>query len=173
MEFASYGFDVFYSIFRNFNTEVSCDRKEIMCIHPVCKQEYKITIYDCKTTTLSEKSFGFNKDMKFPNYYTVLTYSISSELPQEEFRIQDCARGDKPKRMETNSSTSNEISSCCVAVIGGADRPSAIFIALKDSEEYNKHLVCSSLHFTLVPEVEWRTIFYVKKYEDYGMEIHL
>jgi len=157
----------------HFNTEAPCDRKEIMCIHPVSKQEYKITIYDCKTTTLPEKSFRFNKDMIFPNCYTRLTYRILPELSQEEFRIQDCARSDKPTRMETNSLTSNEISSCGAAVIGGADGPSAIIIAPKDFEEYNKHLACSSLHFTQVPEVEWRTIFYVKEYEDYGMEIHL
>jgi hypothetical protein len=156
----------------HFKTEAPCDRKEIMCIHPVSKQEYKITIYDCETTTLQEKSFRFDKDMKFPNYYTMLTYSISPELPQEEFRIQDCARSDKPMRKDTNSLTSNEIVSCGVAVIGGADGPSAIFIAAKGSEEYNKRLACSSLHFTQVPEVEWRTIFYVKEYEDYGMEIH-
>lgn len=156
-----------------FTTEVSCDRQEITCFHPVSKQEYKITIYECEPTTLSEKSFRFHKSMKIPNYYAVLTYSISPELPQEEFRIQDCVRSDKPKRMDTNSSTPNENSSGSIAVIGGADGPSAIFIAAKDSEEHNRHMACSSLHFTQVLKVEWRTIFYVKECEDYDMEIHL
>ncbi len=152
----------------HFTTETPCDRQEIMFNHPVSKQEYKLTISECETTTLQEKSFRFNKDLQFPNYFNTLTYSISPELPQEEFRIQDCARSDKPRSMETNSS--NEISSCGVAVIGSADGPSAIFLAVKNSEEINKRVACSSLHFAQEDKVEWRMIFYVKENQDFFME---
>ncbi|MDD3172851.1 MAG: hypothetical protein PHF63_04195 [Herbinix sp.] len=157
----------------HFTTEPHCDRQEILCKHPVSKQEYKIKIYECETATLSEKLLRFNEDMQYPNYFIKLSYSISPELPQEEFRIQDCARSDKPKCIGTISLAPNEISSVGVAVIGSADGPSAIFIARKDSEENNKRLTCSSLHFTQVPRVEWRTIFYVKENENFGIEIIL
>jgi hypothetical protein len=156
----------------HFTTKVPCDRHEIMCIHPVCEQTHKITIYECEKTSLSERLIQFNKDMQFPNYFNKLTYGISPELPQEEFQIQDCARSDKPKSLESNSSTSNVAASCCV-VIGGADGTFAIHAPTKDSEENLKRLACSSLHFTQVPEVEWRTIFYVKENEDYETEINI
>lgn len=157
----------------HFTTKAPCNRQKIICNHPVTKQNFMLTIHECVATTLPEKQIGFNNNMKFPNYFNMLTYSISPELPQEEFKIQDCARSDKPKSIETNSLTSNEFSSCGLAVIGGAGGPSAIFIAGKASEEYDKRLACSSIHFTHVPEVEWRTLFYVKENEDFYMDIYL
>lgn len=153
----------------HFLTEVPCDRREINCIHPVSKHEYKLTIYDCDITTLPEKSFQFNKDMQFPHIFYTLTYSLSPELTQEEFRIQDCSRSDKPRNVNTNSVTSDEISS--YGVIGGADGPAAIFVARKDSEEMKKRVACSSLHFNPEDKVKWRTIFYVKENEDFCMEL--
>lgn len=157
----------------HFTTEATCGRQEIMCIHPVTKQEYKITTYECKTATLPETPHHFSKAMKYPKQFYMLTYSISPELPQEEFRIKDCAASDKPKSIGIDSLTSNEISSAGVSIIGGAEGPTAIFIAGKNSEENNMRLACSSLHFIPVPKVEWRTIFYVKENKDFNIEIIL
>ena len=157
----------------HFITEDSCYGQEITCIHPLSKKKYKITLYGCKTNTLPEDSFRFNKDILFPNNYRMLTFSISPELPQEEFGIHDCARGDKPRSIITNTFASNEISSCGVAIIGGACGPSAIFIADKSSEKHNRRLACSSLNFSPVSLIEWRTIFYVKQNEDLSINIDL
>lgn len=153
----------------HFTTEDPHYRQEITCIHPVSQQEYKITIDECETKTLQDTLSRFYKDVELPNYYKMLTYTIIPELAQKDFRIQDCARGDKPRSRE--NSISNEISSCGDFIIGSSDAPSAIFITGKNSEENNKRIACSSLHFTQVPKVEWKTIFYIKENEDYSLDI--
>lgn len=157
----------------HFTTEDHCGRQEITCTHPVSKQEYKITLYECASQNLSEASFEFNNEQQFPNCYKILTYSIFPDLSQGEFIIRDCARGDKPRKIKENSLASDEVVACGIAIIGGSDGPSAIFIAGKDSDESNRRMACSSLHFTQVQKVEWRTIFYVKENEDFDMDIIL
>lgn len=158
----------------HFTTEEdNSHKKEITCIHPVSKQEYKITLYECASQNLSEASFKFNKEQQFPNCYKILTYSIFPDLSQGEFIIRDCAKGDKPRRIKENSLAFDEVVACGIAIIGGSDGPSAIFIAGKDSDESNRRMACSSLHFTQVQKVEWRTIFYVKENEDFDMDIIL
>jgi hypothetical protein len=99
----------------------------------------------------------------------MLTYCISPELSQEEFRIQDCARGDKSR----SRIISNEISAHGDAIIGGSFGPSAIFIVDKSSEKYNRRLACSSFYFSPVSMIEWRVIFYIKENEDYYIDIIL
>lgn len=156
----------------HFTTEEDhCNGQEITCIHPVSKQEYKIKLYECASQTLPEASFEFNKERQFPNCYKILTYSILPDLPQEEFVIRDCIRGDKPRRIKENSLASDEIIS--IGIIGGSDGPSAIFIVENDSELRNKRTACSSLHFTQATKVEWRMIFYVRENEDLDMNIML
>lgn len=162
----------------HFMTEDPCYGQEIAMIHPVSKREHRLTLYGCETNTLSTDAFRFTEAIQYPNIYKVLSYHISPDLPPEEFRIQDCTRGDKPRYKKsrnhgTNSFVPNETSACSIGIIGGADGPSAIFIAGKSSDEHNMHYAYSSLHFSPVSKVEWRTTFYVKENEDLCMNINL
>jgi hypothetical protein len=156
----------------HFLTEDSCGNQEVTCIHPVSKKEYRVTLHGCETNTLPDTAFRFMKDVQYPNFYKVLTYSVSPELSPEDFRIQDCERGDRPRSKSTKPGVMQGDSESAVAVIGSADGPAAIFIAGKSSKENDKRIACSSLYFTQVPVVEWRTIFYVKENEDVSLDIN-
>ena len=57
-----------------------------------------------------------------------------------------------------------EAAACSVAVIGGADGPTAIFVAKGNSEKMR--VACSSLHFEKKSEIEWQMLFYKKMMED-------
>ena len=60
-----------------------------------------------------------------------------------------------------------------MGIIGGAEGPTAIFIAGKDTKESRKHISCSALHFNKISQVEWRPIFYMKDREDLKLIINI
>lgn len=144
------------------------EMREIEFTHPVSKQKHKLLLLQCEGNTIPEESLRLREDMYMPDTYKALTYSVIPDLPQREFQIRDCARGDKP-RIKENSTASSGFSS--VGIIGGADGVSAIFIAGKASNDQKKYAACSSLYFDPVPKVEWRMVFYVKENEDIYQEI--
>ena len=72
------------------------------------------------------------------------------ELSGREFSIRDCARSNQPKRKYP----AGQNNACSVGIIGGADGPTAIFLAGRQGIQV--HSVCSALHFEPVETVEWK-----------------
>jgi len=155
----------------HFVTEDPFEEQEITCIHPISKEEHRLTLYECETNTMPASSFRFKDGMQYPNNFKVLTYSISPELSPNEFGIQDCAKSDQPRSQTNDPDVVNKRSVSSIGIIGGSDGPSAIFIAGNNSKEQTKHPACSSLHFFQQSKVEWRMKFYVKETKDISLEI--
>lgn len=141
--------------------------------HPLTGEKVVLTIYDCEDEKLPEDSFASAKsrEMEYPTNYQILSYSIYPELPADAFRLEDCGRGDAPKR-KTENFRAGKKAAASAAVIGGADGPTAVFMAGK-SRVPDKHTVCSSLHFERVQKVEWKPVFLVAQREDMTLTVKL
>jgi len=155
-----------------FITDQAFQSQVIQLIHPLSKKEYQLTIDGCEATSLDADAFRFRNDLEYPGYFHVLAYHISPELSFEEFRIQDRARSDRPRSRGCDSAISNRTSVGSMAVIGGCDGPTAIFVAGRQVSNQHTITVSSSLHFTPISKVEWQPVFYVKENEDIVLEIH-
>ena len=67
-----------------------------------------------------------SKNQEFPPHYTVMSYTLSPDLPDGAFTVTDCLRSDQPRRKQTNLNEPQAFSSVYVAIIGGSDGPTAI-----------------------------------------------
>lgn len=161
---------------KHFITDDSCNNKEITITHPVSKKVHTLILSECENKSLPEASAHFFSNEQLPNYYKAFMYSVTPDLSPNEFRIQDCARSDKPRRQKDGNakSAADGICSCgVIGIIGGADGPTEIIVSGNYSKEPKKYIACSSLHFEPVSIVEWRTIFYIKKNDDFNLNITL
>ncbi|MCM1044240.1 MAG: hypothetical protein NC417_01910 [Candidatus Gastranaerophilales bacterium] len=128
----------------HFSTDASCNGKTITAVHPLTGQEYTLTLHECEQTRHSFTGIE-TKDMIYPEYSQILSYSITPEIDRNLFDIRDCVEGDKPRIRNTQRE----------------DGPTAIFMAGKSAAS-DKRTACSSLHFEPVPEVQWRMVFQIK-----------
>lgn len=138
--------------------------------HPITGVRHTLTVIDNVPEKMKMDRGIFDKDMEWPEHYRCLRYTLSPDLSDGEFMIQDCADSDSPRQKKKNSvplaASSKDAS---IAIIGGADGPTAIFFACKNPEKF--HEAYSSLHFEPVEKVEWRIGFYEKQRRDITVEI--
>ena len=157
----------------HFVTTEFSEQQEHIIVHPITGMEYKLILSDCTTQTLPENSFQYKEDMIFPNIFKVLNYRTEPELTTKEFMIQDRVRSDPPRDRYNSTKPRMERSACSTGIIGRASGISAIFIPGEGAKEYHWRTACSSMHFEVVQNVEWQTMFYVKETEDIVVEIEL
>ena len=87
--------------------------------------------------------------MVYPEYYQMLSYSITSEIDQSLFSIQDCSESDQPRLGDAYGEPDRP------------DGPTAVIMAGKGAA-LKKRMAVSSLHFEPVSEVQWRAVFQIK-----------
>ena len=153
----------------HFITEAGCEEKTLELIHPVTGQGFTLTIHGYEPDVMRGFEIPHLQDMELPTRYHSLSYSLSPELSQEDFRIQDCCKSDQPRKVGGCKENEKENTVGSIAIIGGAEGPSAIFIAGRYKEDVSRYTTCSSLHFDKRSQVEWRPIFYVKEREDFSL----
>lgn len=141
---------------------------QIRFTHPATGIEHTLHVHEYKEEELDAKCFG-DEDMEYPTHYTAMTYTISPDIEEQSFLIQDYGEGDQPRRKSLRADELGEAAACSVAVIGGADGPTAIFVAKGNSEKMR--VACSSLYFEKKSEIEWQMLFYKKMMEDIGVTI--
>ncbi len=130
--------------------------------HPFSGAEHLLTVLDYRAEEISLPE----RDFEFPRWCNVLCYMLEPALPQGHFRLQDCVQNDQPVPKMT------EGSAAAIGIIGGADGPTAIFVAA-EAEEIPALTAYSALHFEPVaPEkVEWQAVFLEKTKEDIVVEL--
>ena len=147
---------------QRFSAEKEGDRVALR--HPITKEEHLLTVLEINSGELDNTNFP-EKEMVWPTYYKEMKYTLTPDLPRSKFMVQDCAESDRPiSKIERKNK--GEVS---VAVIGGGDGPTAIFLAGKSKGRY--HTGLSSLHFKPVEKVEWKIGFQEKMREDIEIEI--
>lgn len=140
----------------------------VQCQHPFTGEQYSMTVKEIRQEKISMDRRK-NSQWIYPECLTQLSYTLEPDLSADKFRLVDCAEGDRPLEREhqckTNSCSSN-------AIIGGADGPTAIFVASKSTSK-KLHIACSSLHFEPVYQMEWRIVFSQKMREDITIPISI
>ena len=134
--------------------------KRIVFTHPATGTDYVITIQNTEKRQLDAEKLH-SEEYEYPTHYTMMTYSFSSKLPNNEFMICDCQQSDAPKKKVTGDASGV----CSIGIIGGAAGPTAVFVAEKHSE-LQVHSACSALYFEPVDEIEWQIVYMIKMYED-------
>lgn len=133
-------------------------------VHPANEDKYVLTVQEMEHQTVPEKGFG-SDCCEYPTHYSVMSYTLSPEIPDGALTIEDCAEGDRPKKKAPRPASSDGMSgAAAVSIIGGADGPTAVFVG-GSSKKGRQRVACSSLHFSPVDDVEWRIVFHEKKYK--------
>jgi len=130
--------------------------------HPVRGTEHTLTVTEYAQQELNSAGLD-NEEFTYPTRMTVMRYTVSPDLPREEFSVRDCAHGDSPRRKETAPAPKWDFSSS-IAVIRSSDGPTAVIIG--DTQSAGMHSACSALYFEKRERVEWRMSFRVKTVED-------
>ena len=98
-----------------------------------------------------------------------MSYTVTLELPDGAMTLADRGDGDRPRQApcapDQPKTTSYVAGS---GFIGGADGPASAFVGEKRGK---LRAACSSLHFDLVKDVEWRIIFHETQVEDMTLEL--
>lgn len=120
---------------------------------------------------------------EFPDHVCRMSYTLTPELSAQALWLYDCADGDRPRRRpHPLPPISPERAALAekygleapddgaIAIIGGADGPTAVFWTVRqpEGEEKRVHTVCSASHFAPVqPEaVTWQAVCCKKPCED-------
>ncbi len=131
--------------------------------HPKTGIEHIVIIKDIEKQELDAQKWQ-NDMFEYPTHFTMMSYTLTPELPNREFSISDCRRSDIPKRKQTVNGDST------IGIIGGADGPTAVFLTTKQKDP-QLHSACSALHFEPVEDVEWKMVFRIKLCEDITVEL--
>ncbi len=144
--------------------QVSETGQKIRFCHPSSGVEHCLRVVDYQQQEMQQQHFG-TADMEYPTHYTMLSYTLSPDLPNSAFSIVDCLPSEQPRRKHSPD-LAPQASDCvlCTAIIGGADGPTSIFLQPQTQEKL--HAACSALHFQPVSRVEWRMVFYERQKED-------
>lgn len=141
----------------------------ITFVHPVHKTEHKLTVIGYEKQELSGMGIRDN-EYELPTLHTAMTYTLEPELSGKNFQVRDCLDNEQPKRKPKNRfepQADNE--ACAIAIIGGADGPTAIFASAAQRSE--QHIALSALRFEYADDIEWKTVFREKLTEDAEIEL--
>lgn len=144
-----------------FTVEKPGDR--VMLTNPADGHLYQLDVVDYHP---EQVDIDFGDGRSYPNQCRQLDYTITPPLSGTEFRLDDCAPGDRPvSRAVPNNvpfeylpDSQNDV----LALIGGEDGPSAVCMAVKSGEGMMS--ACSAMHFELPECVRWQPVFMVREY---------
>lgn len=129
--------------------------------HPKSGVEHVITIEKIEPQTVKHSGV-FQEEWEYPDNFLMMSYTVTPDLSDSEFRITDCRQSDEPRRKRAADGISG---ACSIGIIGGASGPTAVFLSVKKPAE-DLHAACSALRFEPAEEVEWKAVFHVKRCED-------
>lgn len=141
----------------HFVIDDSCYDKMPLIIktsHPVTGQEYTVTLHEYRLSRHSFATIG-NKGVAYPEYCQTLRYSITPQTGYELISLEDCAKGDTPRKADEPHQTCGHTSAFAACpILNSCDR-----------------LVFSSFYFEPVSTIQWRIVFQVKTREDMELSI--
>jgi len=148
---------------------VSLPGKQIEFMHPSMGKKHTLTVQEYEQQELSAEHFN-DPDLEFPKHYTMMSYTLSPDLPDKSFTITDCAPSDRPRQKHTEPNAPQATGDvCCIGIIGSADSPTAIMLG--GGNQGKLRVACSALHFKPVEDVEWRMVFHEKTRSDITVEL--
>ena len=151
-----------------------------------------LTVLEYQEEEMDRKAFEAPEDMEqeerrrllrrmgeweYPTHLTAMTYAVSPEISRRELQIQDCG-GDRPRRIlprdpedrflpEAKNDVCVMAGASAIGIIGGADGPTAIFMAGKGVPR----CPFSARYVDPGGPVEWRRGFYEQRVEDLEVKL--
>ncbi len=137
---------------------------QIEFIYSPTGKKHTLTVQEYEQQEISSEDFH-EPNQEFPSHYTVMSYTLSPDLPARFFSVTDCVSSDRPRYRHTGPHASGATSDVCsIGIIGSADAPTSI--AVRNGNQSNVRTACSSLHFDSPEYVEWRMVFYQQECQD-------
>ncbi len=141
----------------------------ISFVHPVSGTEHKLTVLAYEKQEFLRQGFQ-HEEYEFPTLHTAMTYTLEPALSGRNFQVRDCLQNEQPKRKPRNQFTPEaNYEACAIALIGGADGPTAVFVAGGQNAE--QHSALSALRFEYADDIEWKIVFREKLMEDTEIEL--
>ena len=148
---------------------VSSAGERVAFIHPKTGQQHYLTVQEYERQQIPSEGFG-DESFEYPNHYIAMSYTISPDLPSGTISLADQVQGDRPRKKRKNPYEPETIADCmAIGVIGGADGPTAIFVAGQEHSEL--HATCSSLHFSDEYEAKWQIVLHERTRPDITAEL--
>ena len=142
--------------------------QQITFIHPVTKAKHTLTVTEYEQDTLSFDR-QFSDGYEHPTHLTKMAYTLEPELSNMQFSVSDTKQSDPPKK--ANVSALNNDFASAIAIIGGADGPTSVFMGVPRTEK-KLHAACSALTFEPQKNVEWKMTFREKTVEDFEIQLN-
>lgn len=143
--------------------------EQIEFIHPSTGKKHTLTVQEYERQELSAEHFN-DPDLEFPKHFTMMSYRLSPDLPDQAFTVADCAPGDRPRQKHADPRAPQATGDvCCIGIIGGAGGPAAI--VLDGGNQGKLRAACSALHFEPAENVEWRIVFHEKTRSDITVDL--
>ena len=141
----------------------------ISFVHPIQNTEHKLTVLAYEKQELPRQGFQ-HEEYEFPTLHTAMTYTLEPELSGRNFQVRDCLQNEQPKRNPKNQfEPQANYDACSIAIIGGADGPTAVFVSAGQNLE--QHRALSALRFEYADDIEWKIVFREKLMEDIEIEL--
>ena len=138
-------------------------------VHPISDAEHKLTVLAYEKQEFPRQGFQ-HEEYEFPTLHTAMTYTLEPELPGRNFQVRDCLQNEQPKRKPRNQfEPQANYDACSIAIIGGADGPTAVFVSGGQNSE--QHRALSALRFEHADDIEWKIVFREKMMEDIEVEL--
>ena len=141
----------------------------ISFVHPIHNTEHKLTVLAYEKQEFPRQGFQ-HEEYEFPTLHTAMTYTLEPELSGRNFQVRDCLQNEQPKRKPRNQfEPQASYDACAIAIIGGADGPTAVFVS--DGQKSEHHRALSALRFEYTDDIEWKIVFREKLIEDIEIEL--
>jgi len=163
--------DVFMTALR-FATPAAGE--SITITRPLTGEEYILTVQEIEDQEMDGDRMNrlHHGEYEFPTHYKTMTYTLSPDLPGNQFMVQDTKQSDQPRKkpQPNGKSGKDDFAATSIAIIGGADGPTSVFL-LHNAATVKPHSACSGLRFEPVQEVKWKASFREKLCEDLEIKI--
>ena len=141
----------------------------ISFVHPISDAEHKLTVLAYEKQEFPRQGFQ-HEEYEFPTLHTAMTYTLEPELPGRNFQVRDCLQNEQPKRKPRSQfEPQANYDACAIAIIGGADGPTAFFVSA--GQNLKQHCALSALRFEYADDIEWKIVFREKLMEDIETEL--
>lgn len=153
----------------HFVTDVSDGKgqeRKVQLIHPLSGDTYTLTVRSCEAGQYEGDWGDIGEDLEYPSFYQAITYTVEPDISAEDLTVQDCAKGDQPRRKGAGSKEAgSSVLASSVALVP--------MYAVEDGEEPKVRCACSSLWFGPVDRAEWGAVFHIKKEKDFHIQAEI
>ncbi len=130
-------------------------------IHPITKVSHVLTVRDYGQDVVP---MAVSDGYEHPTHFTQLSYTVEPPLSPAQFHISDTRRSELSRKIKTADMPRSDFASA-LAIIGGADGPTAVF-SVRKQDIGGQRTASSSLTFAPRTDVEWQMVFREKSRED-------